>query len=239
MRRTLIVFEWRLIVGINAECLRNVNITVCFQAIGTRGVGPGQTISDWDPSPLAWAPNRTSRDHFSHVGITDTRNIPEHAAQADCQSSQTPWTKQTSGSTQVVKRIDYRYLTGTGTTINKNARKYNAVEWGFGESVQLKSGEQYEVQTAVLLRHEVHDKGKFNVTVVAEANVSRPRYTLDKSYRAVGLRPTDGLAAFDPKVLPGSSGDSEDDNIAGRPTARDWRNLDKLDLGLWFLEHWV
>ncbi|KAI1424163.1 hypothetical protein F5Y12DRAFT_464035 [Xylaria sp. FL1777] len=239
MPRTLIVFEWRLIPGINAERMRNVKITVAFQAIGTRsGIQPGESLSDWDPIPHAWAPNQTIRSFFSTATITETGNT-EYGAQAGYDSYLTLNTKQTSGTTQVVERIDYRYITGAPTRVKKNAGSRNAMEWQFGENLQLKSGVQHEIRTAVLLRRQGFDMGKFNVTVVAETNMSRPGYMLDKLYRAVSLRPTDGPAAFDPTVLPGSSiGDKGDDDVAARPTTRDWQNLDGLDLEAELLKDW-
>ncbi|KAI0444431.1 hypothetical protein F4803DRAFT_549236 [Xylaria telfairii] len=239
MPRTLIVFEWRLIPGINVELMRNIKITVAFQAIGTRnGVRPGESISDWDPIPLDWAPKQTTRSFFSKTTVTETGNT-EHRAQASYDSYLTLSTKQTSGTTQVVERINYRYITGVPTRVKKNAGSRNAIEWQFGENVQLKSGVQHEIRTAVLLRRQGFDTGKFKVIVFAETNMSRPGYLLDKLYRAVELRPTDGPAAFDPTVFPGSSrGDNGDEDIAARKTMRNWQSLDGLDLEAELLKDW-
>ncbi|KAI0876472.1 hypothetical protein GGS24DRAFT_451522 [Hypoxylon argillaceum] len=239
MPRTLIVFEWRFIPGINAERLRNIKITVAFQAVGTRsGVRSGESLSDWDPIPIDWAPKQTIRSFFSKATITETGNT-EHGAQAGYDSYLALNTKKSIGTTQVVERIDYRYITGAPTPVNKNAGSRNAMEWQFSENVQLKSGVQHEIRTAVLLRRQGFDMGKFNLTVVAETNISRQGYWLDKLYRTVRLRPTDGPAAFDPTVLPGSSiGDNGDDDVAARATTRNWRNLGGLDLEAELLKDW-
>jgi hypothetical protein len=237
--RTLIVFEWRLVPGDNVARIRNVKIIAAFKAIGTRdGVRPGGNLTDWDPVPIDWAPKNPVLSHFSKASETDTAST-ELGAQAGYQSYLSFSGKRNDGSTQTVERIGYRYITGSPLFVDKNNGTVNGMEWRFAENLQLKSGVQYEVRTAVLLRRTEDDFDKFNVTVVAEANFSRLGHTFGKVCRALKLRPTDGPAGFDPKVLPGSSnGEAGDDDVAARATTRDWRNLDGLNLEEELVKDW-
>jgi hypothetical protein len=237
--RTLIVFEWRLVPGNNVERIRNVKVVVAFKAIGTRdGVRPGGSLEDWDPVPIDWAPKNTVLSHFSQAAVEETAST-ELGAQAGYESYISLSGKRTDGSKQTVERIGYRYITGGPLFVGKNSGTQNAMEWQFAENLQLKSGVQYEVRTAVLLRRSEDDFGKFSVSVVAEANFTRLGHVLGKMCRALRLQPTDGPAAFDPKVLPGSSkGEAGDDDVAARPTKRDWRNLSGLNLEKELLKDW-
>ncbi|KAI1827696.1 hypothetical protein F4861DRAFT_330559 [Xylaria intraflava] len=238
--RTLIVFEWRFIPGINAHRIRNVKITVAFEAVGPRsGFCRGDRLSDWDPVPIDWAPRNLVRSHFSR-NLEIEAVSTEVGAQVGYRSFAVVGANLGLTTTQVVEPINYRYITGTPTRVNKNAGSRNAMEWQFGENVQLKSGVQHEIRTAVLLQREGYDTGKFKLTVVAETNMWWPGRLIDKLYRTLRLRPTDGPAAFDPTVLPGSgTGKSDDEDVAARPTLRNWRNLDELDLEAELLKDWV
>jgi len=237
--RTLIVFEWRLVPGVNGDRIRKVKITAAFQAIGTRfGVPPGGKIDDWDPVPIDWVPNETILSHFAKFSVTEVVDT-----EVGMQAGHPPYIgvtgKRNTGSTQTVERIDYRYITGTPTYVRKNMGTRNGMQWEFMENVSLKSGVQYEVRTAVLLRRKPYDFDKFNVTVVAEANMSRPGLLVDKVLRALKILSNDGPAAFNPNVLPGSSkGEEGDDDVAARATKRNWKNLDKLDLEEVLVKDW-
>lgn len=233
--RTLIVFEWRLVPGMGDDRIRNVEIVVAFCAIGTRdGVKPGGNLDDFDPVPIKWSPKDVVLSHFSQAPVTETVNA-EVGAQAGYSSYFSLTGKRNTGTAQTVERINYRFFAGSPTYVGKSCGTRNAMKWELAENAQLKSGVQYEVRTAVLLRRRRYDFGKFNVVIVAEANGSKTSRLL----RALKIRPSDGPAAFDPKVLPGSSnGEAEDDDVAARATTRDWQNLNDLDLEGVLIRDW-
>ncbi|KAF2248071.1 hypothetical protein BU26DRAFT_519832 [Trematosphaeria pertusa] len=233
--RTLVVFEWRLVPGAGDNRIKNVKIIVDFRAIGLRdGVRPGNSVADYDPVPIQWAPDKTILSHFSQAPVTEAVNT-EYGGQAGYNPYLALTGKRNTGSSQTVERINYRYITGGPTYVGKNSGTRNAMKWELSENAQLKSGVQYEARTAVLLRRQPLDFGKFNVTTVAEANHSLTARLL----RALPIRPKDGPAAFDPTVLPGSSkGEAGDDDVAARATTRDWQNLDKLNLEDVLIKDW-
>jgi hypothetical protein len=237
--RTLIVFEWRLVPGAGADRIKNVKIIAAFQATGTRfGVPKGGSIADWDPVPIQWVPDKTILGHFAQASVTEDEST-ELSGKAGYAEYIGVKGKRKTGSTLKVERVDYRYITGGPAYIGKNAGTRNGMKWELSENAALKSGVQYEVRTAVLLRRKPYDFGKFNVTVVAEANQSRPGHVVGKLLRALRILPTDGPAAFDPMVLPGSSkGEAGDDDVAARATHRDWENLDNLNLNDVWIEDW-
>lgn len=233
--RTLVVFEWLLIPGVGDDRIQNVEILVAFQAIGERdGVKPGASLADYDPVPIQWAPDKVIMSHFSKAPVTESAGN-EYGVEAGYSPYFNLTGKRNTGTSQTVERINYRYITGGPTYVDKNSGTRNAMKWEVSENAQLKSGVQYEVRTAVLLRRPPYDFGKFNLTILAEANGSRTSRLL----RALRIRPTDGPAAFDPTVTPGSSkGEAGDDDIAARSTMRDWKDLDHLDLKKVLVKDW-
>ncbi|KAI0140418.1 hypothetical protein GGR57DRAFT_425961 [Xylariaceae sp. FL1272] len=233
--RTLVVFEWRFVPGAGRARIKNVEILVSFHATGERdGVAPGDRLDDYNPVPIRWAPNKPVLSLFSQATVTETGSN-EFGATAGYDPYLSLTAKHGDELSQTVVRIDHRrftgavaYTTGTGPP--------NAVKWTLSENAQLKSGVQYEAHTAVLLRRQPHDRGKFDLTVKVEGHDSRTHRLL----RAMHLRPRDGPAAFDPAVLPGSSdGEAGDDDVAARSTARNWRDLDKLDLEQILVKDWM
>ncbi|KAI8274113.1 hypothetical protein K4K60_010028 [Colletotrichum sp. SAR11_57] len=237
--RTLVVFEWRLLPGPAADRIKEVEIIVAFRAIGRReGIKPGDSIADFDPVPIQWAPNEMIPSHFCQAQITEAVNV-EYGVQAGHEPYIGLTGKRNTSSSQVVERIDYRYITGSPTYIDKSSGTRNAMKWELSENAQLKSGVQHEVRTAVLLRRQAYDFEKFNVAVIAQANDTGVRRMLRTMQRMLRIPSADGPASFDPKVLPGSSdGEVGEDNVAARKTTRDWQNLDNLDLEDVLLKDW-
>ncbi|KAJ0349052.1 hypothetical protein COL154_005126 [Colletotrichum chrysophilum] len=236
--RTLIVFEWLLIPAGRKDRIKDVVITVAFKAIGHRdGVGPGESLDDFDPVPIKWAPGLPICSGFSKATVTETANT-DAGVQAGYNGLSLSVNRGVGTST-TVERMDHRLITGSNSYVDKNDGISNAMQWRFSENAQLKSGVQYVVRTAVLLRRRKFDDGNFNVVVVAEANGSSTSRMLRTVRRFLGIPSKDGPAAFDPKVLPGSSdGEAGEDDMAARKTERDWRNLDNLKLEDVLLKDW-
>jgi hypothetical protein len=228
---TLIVFEWLLVPGKRCNRLKDVRISVAFRAIGTRpGVRAGGSLSAWDPVPIKLVPYEPLLTQFSKVSVSEKLN-KELGAQVGYQPYAAVTPKIGKETSFAVERIDYRYITGSKTYVGKNSGSSNGVEWKLEENKSLKSGVQYVVRTAVLLRRKPFDFEKFNLTVEVEANGSFTKHVADQFFKAVGIRPTDGPAAFDPMVEPAASEEQNtSDDIAARPTKRDWKNLGDVDL---------
>ncbi|KAJ3567897.1 hypothetical protein NPX13_g6607 [Xylaria arbuscula] len=229
--RTLIVFDWLFIPGSLGDRIKNVNIVVAFQATGTRdGVRPGGSLEEWDPVPIQWAPNDPILSRHAKPLVTEVVNR-EVAAAVGYEPFVTLEPKINKEVTTAVERIDYRYITGSPAFVSKNSGNWNAINWELRENFSLRSGVQYHVRTAVMLRRQPYDFGKFNVTVQAEANASYPKYIARLIIRALRFPPADGRTAFDPTIESNTVKEEERNNdIAGRETARDWRNMDNLDL---------
>ena len=232
--RTLVVFEWRFVPGAGGGRVKSVEILVSFHATGERdGVAPDDSLDDYNPVPIQWAPDKPVLSHFSQASVTETSSS-EYGATGGYDPYLSLTGKRASGSSQTVVRIDYRLFTGA-VAYTTGTGPANAVKWTLAENAQLKSGVQYEARTAVLLRRQPYDDGKFDLAVKVEGHDS----LTDRLLRALHLRPRDGPAAFDPAVLPGSSdGEAGDDDVAARPTVRNWKDLDKLDLEQILVKDW-
>ncbi|KAI0532319.1 hypothetical protein GGR58DRAFT_490679 [Xylaria digitata] len=239
MPRTLIVFEWRLEPSTSRGRVKNVKIIVAFHAIGTRnGVELDGSLEDWDPVPIQWAPEKPILSHFSIFSVSQTVQKALGAV-VGYENFINIAPKITKETVQTVERIDYRYITGSPTYVAKNSGTRNAVQWELRENCSLKSGVQYYVRTAVLLRRKAFDMGKFIVSIQAEANMSRSKYLIKSILKAMRIRPVDCPAAFDPTVEPGTSrGEDGDDDVAARNTTRDWRNMDNLNLEEVLVKDW-
>lgn len=226
--RTLVVFEWCLVPGAYGERLKSVQILAAFQ---------GEQI-EYDPVPVVWAPDAPIHSYLSRSFVSNTKG-----GELGAQLGYTPIAGVTAtgdnSTTRAVERIDTRRVFGTAVTYKPKGtpqsadRDVNAVLWRLNENKTLHSGLQYHVRTAVLLKRRPEHVKPFALTVQAEANVTRMRKMMKTVLRMIKLSQdkTEGRTAFDPTVEPGTGADGVyDDNVAARPTTRDWRNLQTVDL---------
>ncbi|KAH8648710.1 hypothetical protein BGZ61DRAFT_321149, partial [Ilyonectria robusta] len=160
--RTLVAFEFILVTGTNKTRLENVEIVAGFRATGARdGVPLGGNLSDWDPVPTKWAPEQpVLPSNFAAGQITEEKNTEN-----ELKGGYDPYvglgTKRSSGSTLAVERVYYRYIASSPALFDKSSRPLNAMKWELVENQALRSGVQYQVRTAVLLRRKRSDDGTF------------------------------------------------------------------------------
>ena len=234
--RTLVVFEFVLVTGNNRTRLQNVNIVVGFRATGTRpGVHPGHKLpGEWDPVPLNFAPkDAVTLGHYWSAAENNSTSH-EFGVKLGYDPYASATAKHTATDAMAVERLYYRYVTSTPAYYQKNSGQPNAMRWQLVENAALRSGVQYVLRTAVLLRRR--DYGTFDVVTVIEANDSFAARTMRVLRK---ILPRDSPAGFDPTVLPGTSnGEEEDDNVAARATARDWKHLHGLNLDEILVKDW-